>query len=148
MRILNSAISPARKNRVADGAADKGLSQPAAVPPQPLKPAILEGRVGKILRMVESGKIFTIRDLALEFHVSPSHLQRLFKHQTGVCMGKWLSEQRLQRAAHLLASTYMGVKEIAHRVGYEHESSFTRAFERRFAQAPARYRKQIYSTKC
>jgi AraC-like DNA-binding protein len=27
-------------------------------------------------------------------------------------------------------------------IGYEHTSSFIRAFERRFLQAPARYRKQ------
>jgi AraC-like DNA-binding protein len=98
--------------------------------------------------MVESGKSFTIRDLATEFHLSPSHLQRLFKHETGVRMGEWLSEQRLQKAAHLLATTYMSVKEIAHSVGYEHVSSFIRAFERRFRQPPARYRKEIDCTKC
>jgi len=109
---------------------------------------MLEGRVRKILRMVESGKTLTIRDLALEFHVSPSYLQRLFKHQTGVCMGEWLNELRLQRAAYLLANSYMSVKEIAHTVGYEHASSFIRAFERRFTQAPARYRKQSDYTKC
>ncbi|PYT95387.1 MAG: hypothetical protein DMG38_27300 [Acidobacteria bacterium] len=97
--------------------------------------------------MVETGTTFTIRNLALEFHLSPSYLQRLFKHQTGVSMGEWLNEQRLQRAAHLLASTYMSVKEIAHAIGYEHASSFIRAFERRFAQSPAHYRKSDY-TKC
>jgi two-component system response regulator YesN len=107
-----------------------------------------ETRVRKILQMVESGTTFTIRDLALEFHLSPSYLQRLFKHQTGVSMGEWLSEQRLQRAAHLLANSYMSVKEIAHDVGYEHASSFIRAFERRFTQAPARYRKRNEYTKC
>jgi AraC-like DNA-binding protein len=148
VRVLNPAIRLARKNRTTDDNADRGLSQSAVVPPQLLKPAIPEGRIRKILRMVESGETFTIRDLALEFRVSPSHLQRLFKHQTGVCMGEWLSEQRLQRAAHLLANTYLSVKEIAHSVGYEHVSSFIRAFERRFAQAPARYRKQIECTKC
>jgi AraC-like DNA-binding protein len=109
---------------------------------------MLEARVQKILQMVESDATFTIRDLALEFHLSPSYLQRLFKHQTGVCMGGWLNEQRLQRAAHLLADSYMSVKEIAHTIGYEHASSFIRAFERRFAQAPARFRKQSDSTKC
>jgi AraC-like DNA-binding protein len=108
----------------------------------------MEGRVRKIFRMVESGTNFSIRDLALEFHLSTSYLQRLFKHQTGVSMGEWLSEQRLQRAAHLLANSYLSVKEIAYSVGYEHASSFTRAFERRFAQAPARYRKQSDYTKC
>jgi AraC-like DNA-binding protein len=109
---------------------------------------MLEERVRKILRMAESGTTFTIRDLALEFRLSPSYLQRLFKHQTGVCMGEWLNERRLQRAAYLLANSYMSVKEIAHTVGYEHPSSFIRAFERRFTQAPARYRKQIDYTKC
>jgi AraC-like DNA-binding protein len=107
-----------------------------------------EGRVQKVVRMVESGATFTIRDLALELHLSPSYLQRLFKHQTGVAMGEWLSEQRLQRAAHLLANSCMSVKEIAYNVGYEHASSFIRAFERRFTQAPARYRRRSEYTKC
>jgi AraC-like DNA-binding protein len=129
-------------------APDGGLLVAAAAPHQPLAPAMLEGRVRKILRMVESGMTFTIRDLALELNLTPSYLQRLFKHETGVCMGEWLSERRLQRAAQLLVSSYMSVKEIAHTVGYEHSSSFIRAFERRFAQAPARYRKQSDYTKC
>jgi two-component system response regulator YesN len=113
-----------------------------------MTPTIPESRVRKILQMVESGATLTIRDLALEFHLSPSYLQRLFKHQTGVCMGEWLNEQRLQRAAQLLVSSYMSVKEIAHNVGYEHASSFIRAFERRYTQAPARYRKHNEYTKC
>jgi AraC-like DNA-binding protein len=145
LRITNSGA--ARKNRIT-AAADGGLSHARAVPLLPLTPTILEGRVKKILRMVESGTTFTIRDLALEFHLSPSYLQRLFKHETGVRMGEWLIEQRLQRAAHFLANSYLSVKEIAHTVGYEHVSSFIRAFERRFAQAPARYRKQREYTKC
>jgi two-component system response regulator YesN len=109
---------------------------------------MLDGRVLKILQMVESGATHTISDLALEFHLSPSYLQRLFKHQTGASMGEWLNEQRLQRAAHLLTNSYMSVKEIAHVIGYQHASSFIRAFERRFAQAPARYRKHNEYTKC
>jgi AraC-like DNA-binding protein len=40
------------------------------------------------------------------------------------------------------------VKEIAYTIGYEHASSFIRAFERRFAQAPLRYRKHCQSAKC
>ena len=102
----------------------------------------LERRVLKILKMVEAGTTFSIRDMAAEFRLSPGYLQRLFKVETGICMGEWLSEQRLQRAAYLLSSSYMSVKEITHAIGYEHTSSFIRAFERRFLQAPARYRKQ------
>lgn len=116
--------------------------------PQPSPPTMLEGRVRRILQIVEAGTIFSISGLALELRLSPSYLQRLFKHHTGLCMGEWLNERRLQKAAQLLSSSFMSVKEIAHTVGYEHSSSFIRAFERRFSQAPLRYRNQSDSTKC
>src|ERR1700685_4353837 len=102
----------------------------------------LERRVLKILELVEAGTTFAIRDLAAESRLSPAYLQRLFKNETGICMGGWLSEQRLQRAAYLLSNSYLSIKAITHAIGYEHTSSFIRAFERRFLQAPARFRKQ------
>ena len=118
------------------------ITRDAAVSLMLLKDSSLERRVLRILEMVETGSTFAIRDLAAEFRLSPAYLQRLFKHETGICMGEWLSEQRLQRAAYLLSNSYLSIKEITHAVGYEHTSSFVRAFERRFAQAPARFRKQ------
>lgn len=118
------------------------ISPDAALSLMLLRDSLLERRVLRILEMVESGATFAIRDLAAEFRLSPAYLLRLFKHETGICMGEWLSEQRLQRAAYLLSNSYLSIKEITHAVGYEHTSSFIRAFERRFAQAPARYRKQ------
>jgi AraC-like DNA-binding protein len=104
--------------------------------------AMLEGRVQKIVELVGCGAAYTIRDLARPFRLSTSYLQRLFKQETGVRLGEWLTEQRLQRAAHLLQHSYLSVKEITHTVGYEHVSSFTRAFERRYGDAPTLYRKQ------
>ena len=148
MRTLNSRGGFARGKGANVATPGGGMPHAAAAPTRPLTPTMLEGRVQRILTMVESGTTFTTRDLALEFNLSPSYLQRLFKHQTGVCMGEWINEQRLQRAAHLLTNSYLSVKEIAHNVGYGHASSFIRAFERRFAQAPARYRKQTDYAKC
>jgi AraC-like DNA-binding protein len=125
-----------------------GTSSASAALVRPITPTMLDGRMRKILEMVGSGTAFKIRDLAFECNLSPWHLQRLFKHQTGVSMGEWISEQRMQRAAQLLANSYLSVKEIAYSIGYEHASSFVRAFEQRFAQAPTRYRKQTVGTKC
>jgi transcriptional regulator GlxA family with amidase domain len=105
---------------------------------------IFEARVQKIIELVGCGAAYTIRELARQYRLSPSHLQRLFKHQTGVCLGEWLTEQRLLRAAHLLDHSCLSVKEITYTVGYEHVSSFTRAFERRFRHAPSLYRKQCW----
>lgn len=117
------------------------ITRDAAVSLLLLRDNSLERRVLKILAIVEAGTTYAIRELAAEFRLSPAYLQRLFKNETGICMGEWLSEQRLLRAAHLLSNSYLSIKEITHAVGYEHTSSFVRAFERRFLQAPARYRK-------
>jgi len=124
------------------------ISRDAAISLLLLKDPTLERRVLRVVEMVESGGTFSIRQLAAEFRLSPAYLQRLFKHETGICMGEWLIEQRLQRAAYLLSNSYLSIKEITHAVGYEHTSSFIRAFERRFLQAPARYRKQNDKSNC
>ncbi|SRR6266851_8198841 len=103
-------------------------------------------RVNKVFEAIASGAPYSLQRLAREFNLSKSHLQHLFKHQTGLRLGHIIIEQRLDRAAQLLKSTNMRIKEIAGAVGYGHTSSFTRAFERRFAQAPRAYR--VYGDDC
>jgi transcriptional regulator GlxA family with amidase domain len=99
-----------------------------------------ENRIRRIIQLIESEPSCTIHDLAEKFNLSHSHLQHLFKQHTGIRLGHLLTEQRLLKAAQLLENSSMCVKEIGYLVGYEHTSSFIRAFERRFAQAPRRYR--------
>jgi AraC-like DNA-binding protein len=140
VRILNSRVSFARTKDANCTTPDGDGPAASSPPPLGLTLTILDSRVQKMLEMVESGT-FTIHDLALELYLSPSYLRRLFKQQTGVSLGEWLNEQRLQRAADLLSNSYLSVKEITHTIGYGHASSFTRAFQRRFRQAPASYRK-------
>lgn len=112
------------------------------VDPRALIAAVQDGRLRRLLQKIESDPLGRIHDWALEFNLSHSHLQHLFKQATGVRLGRVLSEQRLQRAALLLANSTMSVKQVADAVGYEHTSSFTRAFERRFALGPRRYRQE------
>jgi AraC-like DNA-binding protein len=101
-----------------------------------------DGRIRRILRVIESHPSRKIHELALDCNLSPSHLQHLFKQSTGLGLGQLLTEQRMQRATDFLAHSNMSIKEIASTLGYEHTSSFTRAFERRFLQAPSSYRQK------
>jgi len=93
--------------------------------------------------MVESGSVCKINELAREFKLSPSHLQHLFKAHTGAQLGRRLAEYRLQKAAFLLLQSDLSVKEVAFAVGYRHASSFVRAFERCYRQAPTEYRQEM-----
>jgi AraC-like DNA-binding protein len=102
--------------------------------------ALLDARLRKLLVLIETEPLGNSQDWALILNISNSHLQHLFKKATGVALGQALTEKRLQKAARLLATTNLRIKEIACAVGYEHSSSFTRAFERRFAQAPRHFR--------
>lgn len=108
-----------------------------------MSPDVQGERIRKILEKVESGSLRNISDLAMQFKLSTSHLQHLFKAQTGAGLGHRLTEQKLQRAALLLLNSEMSVKEIGYAVGYKHPSSFVRAFERAFQTAPGDYRQKM-----
>ena len=104
-------------------------------------------RFQRILNTVRTGSLSTIRDLAREFKLSNSHLQHLFKAETGFCLGRSLTEEKLRRAAALLLRSDWSVKEIAYIVGYKHPSSFIRAFDRYFGQAPSCYRQKMLTNR-
>jgi AraC-like DNA-binding protein len=97
-------------------------------------------RVNRLLEAIASGPPYSLQRLASEFNLSKSHLQHLFKQQTGLRLGQIIIQEKLDRAARLLKSTNMRIKEVASAVGYEHTSSFVRAFEHRFTQTPRAYR--------
>jgi transcriptional regulator GlxA family with amidase domain len=105
-------------------------------------PEVQERRLRQVIDMIESDPSCSIKDLASKVSLSPTHLQRLFKQQTGTQLGSLVAERRLQKAAQLLTTSNLSIKEIAHSVGYGHHSSFVRAFQRRFSQAPKHYRLQ------
>lgn len=148
---MGSVHSPGRKNGVKvdkqDGeqltvAASNGSATHNGIKPGMLIPVVQDGRLRKVLQMIASDSPRKIHDLALECNLSESHLQHLFKQGTGVGLGRLLSEQRMQRAADLLGQTNLSIKEIAWIAGYEHTSSFTRAFERRYREGPRSYRQK------
>jgi len=145
------AFSSPRKNGVK---LDLSKVEPVTVPaingsgkrngmrPGVLIPVVQDGRLRKVLQMIASDPPHKIHELALECNLSESHLQHLFKQGTGLGLGRLISAQRMHRAADLLAQTNMSIKEIAWTVGYEHTSSFSRAFERHFGEAPRAFRQR------
>ena len=136
-----NGASPVSSNRgEARFASVNSSSKSCRAKPGSLIPMVHDGRLRKILQMIESRPSRTIHDLALECNLSPSHLQHLFKQRTGLGLGHLLTEQRMELAINFLAHTDLSIKEIASMVGYEHTSSFTRAFERHFQQPPSSYR--------
>lgn len=105
-------------------------------------PVVREKRLRKVLESLQTQLPHSVRELAQQVNLSPTHLQRLFKQETGVHLSDVVSARRLETAAEMLISTNMEVKQIAFFVGYGHHSSFVRAFQRRFGEAPKHYRRK------
>lgn len=84
-----------------------------------------------------------VQELARKANVSASHLRHLFKLETGLTLMQYVKLIRMQKAEHLLLSTFLSVKEIMNRVGISNESYFSREFKRTFGLAPLQYRNSI-----
>jgi AraC-like DNA-binding protein len=83
---------------------------------------------------------WTVSDLAAEVAVSRSLLDERFRHVLGRSPIRYLTEWRMHVAQDLLASTDLGVAQVARRVGYESEEAFSRAFKRSVGSSPSVWR--------
>lgn len=78
--------------------------------------------------------------IARQVNLSPSRLRHLFKEETGQSPRLYLKELRLRRAAVLLRTTFLSIKEIAAEVGVSNPTYLSRAFTKHFGVPPTVYR--------
>lgn len=100
-------------------------------------PPVLKA-VSFIKRNVE--KAVTGDDIADAVHLSPAHLSRLFKSETGMPPYAYLLKERLILARQLLETTPMPVKEIAARLQYADQYYFSNAFKKATGHSPTAFR--------
>ncbi|CAN5825293.1 hypothetical protein BH23CHL2_BH23CHL2_08830 [soil metagenome] len=81
-----------------------------------------------------------IEDIAAEVNLHPGYLARVFREQTGVPLGAYARQLRLERVAAELASTEDRILDIAIAAGFTDQSHLTRLFKRRYGVTPAQYR--------
>lgn len=77
--------------------------------------------------------------------MSPSRLTVRFRQTLGQSPMAYVAEWRMLVAAQLLTNTELSVQEVAERVGYTAQPSFTRSFTRHYGMAPRAYRKPASS---
>ena len=75
--------------------------------------------------------------------VSVSLLDERFREVLGLAPIRYLSGWRMHVAKDLLRSSDLGVAAVAHRVGYDSEEAFSRAFKRETGLAPSSWRLDI-----
>jgi AraC family transcriptional regulator, regulatory protein of adaptative response / methylphosphotriester-DNA alkyltransferase methyltransferase len=79
-------------------------------------------------------------DIARRVASSRRQLQRAYAEVGNTTFRDHLTRVRMQRAAEMLATRSMPVREVAHRVGYRQPAQFAKAFRRHQGIAPSAYR--------
>jgi Transcriptional regulator containing an amidase domain and an AraC-type DNA-binding HTH domain len=79
--------------------------------------------------------------LAVQVNLSPSRFRHLFKQETGTTPAQYLKEVRLRRAAKLLRTTFLTIKQILEKVNLGSNAHFVRDFRKLYGITPTAYRR-------
>jgi AraC family transcriptional activator of mtrCDE len=90
-------------------------------------------------------RAWTLEELAKEAGLSRAAFARNFSNSVGESPHSYLTRWRMGIAAQLLEETDLRLREIAARVGYQSEFSFSRAFTSTRGVSPIQYRRAVPS---
>ena len=82
----------------------------------------------------------TVEETAQQLYVSPAHLIRTFKKETGYTPHEYLTEYRLMIAAQMLEFGHQRVEDIAEHTGFSSASHFISSFRKQYDCTPLQYR--------
>jgi AraC family transcriptional regulator, regulatory protein of adaptative response / methylphosphotriester-DNA alkyltransferase methyltransferase len=88
----------------------------------------------------EYGNDLSLDEIARRVASSRRQLQRAYAEIGETTFRDHLARVRMEKAAELLTSRRLTVREVAHRVGYRQPAQFAKAFRRHLGVAPSDYR--------
>ena len=91
--------------------------------------------------LADTARNWTLDELAERGNTSRATLVRLFRSAVNMAPLAFLAELRLTLAKHRILASRAPLAEIAEEVGYQSETAFSRAYQRRFGNAPGADRK-------
>ncbi len=94
--------------------------------------------VSHILRMMDENLSGALRveDIARQTNYSRAYIFREFKRATGKSIIAYYNERRIRRAAELLCTTALSVREIAEQLGFDTPNYFSKSFKRIMGVTP------------
>ena len=103
---------------------------------------LMDVRVRKTVELMRANldKELRLTAIAQSVNLSVWRLCHIFRSDLGISPIHYLRSLRMERAKDLLETSFLSVKEIAHRVGLNDESHFVRDFKVIYGLTPISYR--------
>lgn len=86
-------------------------------------------------------KIITVKSISDNLGISISTLQKHFKSNIGISLGRYIRNVKIDYACSILGKSHMTIKEASFLCGYESIYSFSRCFKRVTSMTPTEYKK-------
>lgn len=103
-------------------------------------PSIVDG----ICKHIEKSDDIRLESVAAYFNYSKEHISRVFHKELGISYRDYCNGIKMKKATILLSRENISTKEIALMVGYGDESSFIRAFKRKYGITPNAFKHKKY----
>ena len=86
----------------------------------------------------------TIQELASAISISPAHLSRIFKQETGISVSEYIRQRKIDMAKNLLRFSDYDFADIAAMLSYSSQSHFIQHFRTQMGMTPKAYRDRNY----
>lgn len=83
----------------------------------------------------------SVTTVANHLGISPNYYSTIFKRETGMTIGEYITEIRLANAAYLLQTTNMKLYEVSSAIGISDANYLSILFKKRYGVPPLSYRK-------
>jgi len=98
-------------------------------------------RIRLALELFNETRTVRVGQIASSLNLSESRFRHLFKQELGISPTQYLKIVRLGQARELLTSSFLTIKEVAVRVGFNDISHFVRDYKNLFGQTPSEARR-------
>jgi transcriptional regulator GlxA family with amidase domain len=118
-----------------DGGQAQYIHRPVPDPQQATTTSARAWALGRLHEPIQ------LRDMAAQESMSVRTFTRRFREETGVSPGQWLTQQRVERARHLLEATDRSVDRVARDAGFGTAQSMRQHLQSALGVTPTAYRR-------
>ncbi len=101
----------------------------------------------RVWALARLGDPLSLADLAAHARMSLRTFARRFQDEVGLSPGRWLIQQRVTRARHLLEASDLSVDQIAGEVGFATGTSLRQHLHAAIGVSPQAYRRTFHAAR-
>lgn len=110
------------------------------------QPTFKHQTVNKVIMYIndELENDLTVESIAGHFHISTSHLSRIFREHVGITLVEYLNVRRVEESQYYLRHTNKSITSISNQFHFCNQSYFTRIFKKYTGVTPKHFRDELH----